>query len=129
MDGDRPLVWVGSSKEDISAFPDDVKLLIGFALRTAQKGDKHPRAKPLTGFGGSAVLEIVDDYDGDTYRAVYTVNFSGFIYALHAFQKKSKTGKKTSKTDIMKVKRRLRIAARDFEQRSKAEKANGKKNH
>jgi phage-related protein len=127
VDGDKPLVWIGRSKEDISAFPDDVNLLMGFALRTAQSGGKHPRAKSLTGFGGGGVLEIVDDYDGDTYRAVYTVSFSGVVYALHAFQKKSKTGKKTPQLDILRVKARLKLAARDFEKRQSAEKANGKK--
>lgn len=124
VDSDKPLVWIGSSKEDISAFPDAVKLVMGFALRMAQKGGKHPRAKALTGFGGSGVVEIVDDYDGDTYRAVYTVKFERLVYGLHAFQKKSKKGKKTNKADIATIKRRLRMATKDFEKRQEAR--NGK---
>ena len=94
---------------------------MGFALRMAQKGGKHSRAKPLAGFGGGGVVEIVDDYDGNTYRAVYTVKFAGIVYGLHAFQKKSKTGKKTNKTDIETVKRRLRMATKDFEKRQATE--------
>jgi phage-related protein len=83
---------------------------IGFALRAAQKGDKHPDAKPLSGFGGASVLEIMSNFDGDTFRAVYTVKFKGVIYVLHAFQKKSKTGIKTPKAEIDKIRSRLRDA-------------------
>ena len=61
--------FVGSSKEDLSAFPQKTKYVIGFALRAAQKGGKHPDAKPLKGFGGAGVLEVVSDFDGDTFRA------------------------------------------------------------
>ena len=117
MDEDKPLIWIGTSKEDLSAFPDDVKLVMGFALRMAQKRQKHARAKPLKGYGGAGVLEIVDDYDTDSYRAVYTVSFAGVLYALHAFQKKSKTGKKTTKADLDMVKRRMKAARSDYEQR------------
>jgi phage-related protein len=82
----------------------------GFALRAAQKGGKHPDAKPLTGFAGAGVLEVVSDFDGDTFRAVYTVKFKGAIYVLHAFQKKSKTGSRTPQAEIDKIKSRLRRA-------------------
>src|SRR5258708_6998164 len=91
----RALFWVGSSLEDLKEFPEDVQDVIGYALHVAQTGGKHPSAKPLTGepaFRGGAVLEVVDDYDGDTYRAVYTVRFREFVYVLHCFQKKSKRG-------------------------------------
>jgi phage-related protein/predicted XRE-type DNA-binding protein len=74
----------------------------------AQNGDEHPRAKALKGFGGRAVLEVVDDEDGDTYRAVYTVRFAGVIYVLHAFQKKSKKGIQTPKRDIEIIRARLK---------------------
>lgn len=118
---------MGSSLDDLSAFPDDVKRVMGFALRTAQKGGKHLRAKPFKIQGQSGVMEIVDDFDGDTYRAVYSVYFPEFVYTLHAFQKKSRTGKKTSKTDVKMVERRLRAAAKDYEKRVKEmEQKNGK---
>ena len=85
----KPVRWVGSSKADLSAFPADVKSRVGGALWEAQLGGKAPYAKPLRGFAGAGVLEVVDDFDGDTYRAVYTVRFASVVYVLHAFQKKS----------------------------------------
>jgi phage-related protein len=107
---DTPLVFIGTSLEDLSTFPVAVKRCIGFALRTAQKGGKHPDAKPLKGFKGAGVLEIVSDFDGNTFRAVYTVKIKGAIYVLHAFQKKSKKGVKTPKAELDKIKRRLNNA-------------------
>ena len=107
---DTPLEFIGTSREDLSEFPDKVKYCIGFALRTAQKGSKHPDAKPLKGFGGAGVLEIVSDFDGDTFRAVYTVKIKGVVYVLHAFQKKSKKGIATPKVEIDKIKSRLKLA-------------------
>lgn len=79
--------WVGSSKGDLSDFPDDVRRRVGGALWEAQIGRKAPYAKPMKGFGDRGVLEIVDDFDGDTFRAVYTVRFANAVYVLHAFQK------------------------------------------
>jgi len=87
---------------------------MGHALDVAQRGGKHPDAKPLRGFGGAGVLEIVDDYDRDTYRTVYTVRFAGAVYGLHAFQKKSKTGISTPKPEIDLVRRRLKLAQEDY---------------
>lgn len=107
---DTPLEFVGSSKKDLSAFPDSVKLCIGFAPRIAQKGGKHPDAKPLREFVGSGVVEIVSDYDGDTFRAVYTVRLKGVVYVLHVFQKKSHKGIKTPKHELDKIKSRLQAA-------------------
>jgi phage-related protein len=89
VDQPKPVRWVGSSKLDLSAFPEDVRRRVGGALWEAQVGHKAPYAKPLKGFGGAGVLEIVDDFDGDTFRAVYTVRFAKVVYVLHAFQKKS----------------------------------------
>ena len=96
----KPLFWIGSSRKDMRSFPTEVKLSIGFALWQAQLGGMHTDVKPLKGFGGAGTLEVVEDYDGNTYRAVYTVKFAGVVYALHAFQKKSKTGKKTPLHEI-----------------------------
>jgi phage-related protein len=95
---------------DLRTFPEEVKDSIGFALYVAEQGGKHDHAKPLRGFGGAGVLEIVEDHDGDTYRAVYTVRLAGRVYALHAFQKKSKAGIKTPKAEINVVKSRLKRA-------------------
>jgi phage-related protein len=114
MPSRKPLRWVGSSKDDLRAFPDDVKRHVGYALHFAQAGDKHPSAKPLQGFGGAGVLEIVKDYDRDTYRAVYTVRFADMIYVLHAFQKKAKHGIKTPKRDMDLIRARLRRAETDY---------------
>lgn len=85
---------------------------MGYALYVAQRGDKHRDAKVLTGFGGAGVVEIVTDYRGDTFRAVYTVRFAGAIYVLHAFQKKSKSGRATPRGDLELIKHRLREAER-----------------
>jgi phage-related protein len=107
---DIPLEFVGSSRDDLSGFPNDVKRSVGLALRTAQKGGKHPDAKPLKGFKGAGVLEIISDFDGNTFGAVYTVRFRSVIYVLHAFQKKSRKGIKTPQNEIEKIKSRLKVA-------------------
>jgi phage-related protein len=91
---------------------------MGFALFTAQVGGKHPDAKPLKGHG-SGVLEVVEDFDGSTFRAVYTVRFEKVVYALHAFQKKSKKGIKTPKAELDLVKARLKDAREIHEQVTK----------
>lgn len=106
----RPVAWIGSSKANLSAFPEEVKDSIGYALYVAQQGGKHRDTKPLRGFGGAGILEIIDDFDGDTYRAVYTVRFAGRVYVLHVFQKKSKTGIKTPKAEINLIRLRLKRA-------------------
>lgn len=104
------LVWVGSSLKDLREFPEAVKDEMGFALYEVQCGLKPLDAKPLKGFGSANVLEIVSDYQRDTYRAVYTVRFGERVYVLHAFQKKSKKGIATSQSDIELIKRRLKQA-------------------
>jgi phage-related protein len=106
----KPVVWIGSSRADIASFPEDVKDAIGYALYIAQRGEKHAEAKPLRGFGGAGVLEIIEDHAGDTYRAVYTVRLVGRIYVLHVFQKKSKTGITTPKAAIELIRSRLKRA-------------------
>jgi phage-related protein len=109
----KPVFWVASSKEDLRAFPRAVRQAIGQALFDAQTGGKHPDAKPLKGFKGAGELEGIEDDDGSTYRAVYTVKFAGVVYVLHAFQKKSKSGIKTPPQEIEKVKSRLKEAEED----------------
>lgn len=104
----KDLYWVGSSKDDLDAFPDAVQDVMGYALYLAQAGDKHDDAKPLKGFKGGGVLEIVERYDGDAYRAVYTVQFADAVYVLHAFQKKSRQGIATPRPDIELIEKRLR---------------------
>jgi phage-related protein len=111
--------WIGRSKDDLSGFPKEVRRRAGKALWAAQIGQKAPYAKPLTGFGDAGVLEIVDDFDGDTFRAVYTVRFAEAIYVLHAFQKKSKRGISTPKAQMDLISKRLKSARKDYEQWSK----------
>jgi phage-related protein len=111
---EKPLKSIASALNDLKEFPDDVQDVMGYALDLAQHGQKHPDAKPLKGFSGAGVLEIVDDFDGDTYRAIYTVKFEGVVYLLHAFQKKSKHGIATSKQDIDLIKKRLQKAQEDY---------------
>lgn len=106
----RPVIWVGSSRDDLKQFPPEVQDVMGFALYLAQVGEKHPDAKPLRGFGGAGVLEVVDDFRGDTYRAVYTVRLAGRVYVLHAFQKKARQGIKTSQPDMEMIRVRYRQA-------------------
>ena len=118
----KPVRWIGGSKEDLSRFPDDVKARMGFALFEAQRGRKATYAKPLKGYGGAGILEIVDDFDGDTFRAVYTVRFAEVVYVLHAFQKKSRRGIATPKAELELIRLRLRRAAEDYERWSENEK-------
>lgn len=103
-------MWVGASKKEIDDFPDEVQQVMGYALWRAQEGKKHPDAKPLKGFGGAGVLEIIADEDGDTYRTIYTVRLKHAVYVLHAFQKKSRRGIKTPDAVMDMVQRRLRDA-------------------
>ena len=110
----KPVSWIGSSYKDFRAFPDPVQDAMGYALYQAQVGLKHGSAKPLKGFGGAGVLEIVADHVGDTFRAVYTVKFATAIYVLHAFQKKSKSGSKTPAEDLELIQRRLKAAEADY---------------
>ena len=113
-DAVKPVFWVGSSRRDLRSFPKPVRTTFGQALYDAQTGSRHPDAKPLRGFGGAGVLEIVEDHDGNTYRAVYTVRFAGAVYVLHAFQKKSKAGRKTPPADIERVRSRLKDAEKHY---------------
>lgn len=106
----KPLCWVGSSRRDLLSLPDPVVDFFGFALYLAQDGRKHEQAKPLSGFGSAGVLEVVEDWNRGTYRAVYTVRFEIAVFVLHVFQKKSKRGAATPKADLDLIRERLRAA-------------------
>ena len=110
-DTEKPVEWVGSSRRDIQDLPPRVRKQFGLALLAAEGGGRSPKAKPLSGFGGASVIELlVENYDTDTYRAVYTVRFQEVIYVLHVFQKKSKQGIQTPKKEIEMVRSRLKQA-------------------
>ena len=106
---EKPLIWIGSSRKDYAAFPAKVQSAFGFELFLAQTGQHPPSAKPLKGFG-TGVVELIEDFDGDTYRAVYTVRFERALYVLHSFMKKSKSGIRTPRSDIELIRKRLRDA-------------------
>lgn len=112
----KPVMWVGSSLDDIRKLPVNVRDTIGFALYLAQCGEKHIAAKPLKGFSGAGVLEVVEDHRGNTYRAVYTVRFAEVVYVLHVFQKKSKSGIKTPQHEIELIRDRLKLAQTHYEE-------------
>jgi phage-related protein len=111
----RPIRWIGESKHDLSAFPQEAKTRIGGALWDAQIGLKSPAAKPLKGFGGAGVLEVVVDFDGNAFRTVYTVRFAEVVYVLHAFQKKSRHGIATPKGELDVIRARLARAREDYD--------------
>ena len=110
----KQLDFIGSSREDLKEFPEEVRQDIGYALFEVQKGLKPTAAKPLKGFSGAGVLEIIENFSGNTYRTVYTVRFEKVVYVLHCFQKKSKHGVKTPKQDIDLIKQRLKTAEEDY---------------
>jgi len=118
---EKPLHWVGSAKKDLLGFPADVVDNIGYALGAVQFGASPPSAKRWKGLG-PGVLEIVEDDRSGTYRAVYTVRFEKAVYVLHAFQKKSPSGIRTARTDVKLIAERLKVAAKDYEERYGKEK-------
>lgn len=120
----KSVEWIGSSRSDLQEFPEDVQQMMGFVLYRAQLGKKHTDAKPLKGFKGAGILEIVENFDGDTYRAVYTVKFEGIVYVLHSFQKKSKHGIATPKQDIDLIEARLKRAKEHYEEYLKQKQEN-----
>ena len=117
--GEKPVHWMGSSKLDLLAFPTQVVSDVGYALGIAQLGGKHPAAKPWKG-EGAGVFDVVESYDGNAYRAIYTVRLEGAVYVLHAFQKKSPSGIRTAQRDIDLVKDRLRRAQEHHQQQQKS---------
>ena len=106
----RRVVWVASSLDDLRSFPREVQATLGYALFRAQDGAKHPNAKPLKGYGGAGVLEITEDFSGDTFRAVYTLTLPDAVFVLHAVQKKTKHGIATPTRELDLIRQRLRQA-------------------
>lgn len=106
----KPVIWVGSSLKALRAFPEPVQDHMGYALYVGQRGGRHRDTKTLSGFGGAGVVEVIKDFGGDTFRAVYTVRHADAVYVLHAFQKKSKTGRETPRRDMELIEQRLREA-------------------
>jgi phage-related protein len=114
----KPLIWRGRSKADFLAFPPTVQREMGYALFLAQMGERHPTmARTLAGFGGANVVEVRESYEGNAYRAVYTVRFAEAVYVLHAFQKKSKKGIATPKLELDVIEKRLKDLLKDKERR------------
>ena len=113
----RPVLWIGSSWRDLRAMPQQVRRDIGQALYAAQQGTTDPAAKPLKGFGGVRVMEIVQRYRTDAYRAVYTAYFQNTVYVLHVFQKKAKSGIATPKHEIDLIRKRFAEAERHYRER------------
>ncbi len=112
--GESTVHFVGSSRKDLKALPKAVRFVFAYALLLAEGGLKHPDAKPLKGFGGAGVLEVVENADSDTFRAVYSVKFGKMVYVLHAFKKKSKVGSKTPPRDMELITKRLKEAEQHY---------------
>lgn len=110
----KPIIWIGSSKKDLLSLPEIVQDEIGFALYQAQKGGKSAKAKPFKGFKSASVLEIVERSVGETYRALYTVEFEKAIAVLHVFHKKAKQGIKTPQQEVDLIKSRFKLAEKDY---------------
>ena len=106
----KPIIWIGSSKDDLLEFPNIIKSELGYGLYYAQIGRQHVHSKPLKGFGGASVLEIIESDESGTFRLVYTIKMPKAIFVLHAFQKKSKHGIETPIKEIELVKKRLKEA-------------------
>ena len=116
----RPVAWIGSSYKDFRAFPDPVQDAMGYALYWAQAGDLHASAKPLKGFGGASVIEIVEDHSTDTYRAIYTVRFSGASMCCTPSRRRRRRGGRSAQ-EMDPVRRRLRVAEEDHKRLTKGE--------
>ena len=112
---EKPLYWVGSAKKDLLALPEAVIDDFGYALGAVQLGATPAQAKPWKG-EGPGVLELVENHQGDTFRAVYAVRFAKAVYVLHCFQKKSPSGIRTAQSDIDLIHARLKLAQQHYEE-------------
>ena len=110
MGNPKVLIWIGSSKKDLLKLPPSIVDSFGYALYLAQSGGHHPNAKALRGFGDASVVEVVEAQAGRTYRAVYTIRFTDWVFVLHVFQKKSKSGRSTPRPDMEIIRERLKVA-------------------
>lgn len=124
----KPVFWITSSLDDLRAFPEEVRQMMGYALWLAQRGEKHADAKPLKGFGGATILEIVEDHGGNTFRGIYTVKFPRAVYVLHAFQKKSKRGIQTPQQEVNLIRKRLKTAEEHYKKWQRRGNENEKSN-
>jgi phage-related protein len=111
----KPVEFVAGARQALKRLPQPVRFVFGYAILLAEEGGKHPDAKPLKGYGSAGILEVVEDFDKNTYRAIYTVKFEGVVYVLDAFQKKSTKGKATSKVDMDRINERLAFAQQHYE--------------
>src|ERR1019366_1760733 len=105
--GMKNLTWLADSRSNVKSFPAGVEDDIGYALYAAQLGEPSPKGKPLHGLGVQ-VMEVVAYGASGTYRAVYTVSIGESIYVIHAFQKKSKAGIATPKSEMELIRQRLK---------------------
>ncbi len=103
---EKSIDWRGSSYKDLRKMPETVRQTFGYALGLAQNGLPYEDAKTLTGFN-PALVEILEDDDGDTYRAVYTARYTDAVYVLHCFKKKSTSGRSLPKRDKETIETRL----------------------
>lgn len=113
----KPVVWIGSSYEDLCALSEEAQDDLGYALYQSQIGEVSRKAKPMHG-ALRDVVEIVADEAAGTYRLMYTVKLGDMVYVLHAFQKKSRHGIATPKSELDLIERRLRIARMKYENRN-----------
>jgi len=114
-DSPREVVWIGSSRKDYTRLPHHVQLVFGQALGLAQEGRREIHgAKPLSHgiLKGLGVVELIEDFEGDTYRAVYTAKIGAVLAVLHVFKKKSKSGAATPLREIRLIRKRYRTAYR-----------------
>jgi phage-related protein len=110
----KRLFFVASSRKDLRAMPEDVQDAFGGALLDAQYGDRPIGARPFGEGMPREVMKLVEDHDGDTYRAAYTVPFRRAVYVLHVFKKKSKAGIATPKAEKDVIRVRLQDAAEHY---------------
>lgn len=115
----KAIIYLGSSQKELSKLPVRVREVFVHGIKMASEGETHPDAKPLKGYGGRSVVELIGDHKGDTYRGVYTVKFKDVVYVLHVFKKKSNKGISTPKKDKELINTRLKFAASHYKTRRK----------